>query len=264
MTVSAEAYVFDNDRPTAAEMLDHLSAILDPVTTRRLTRLGVSDGWRCLEVGAGNGSIAGWLADQVGPTGQVIATDVNPVRVRAHPGVDVLRHDVSAEELPEGPFHVIHARLVLAHLPHRADVLFRMADRLARGGALVVEEWGATGPAVVLDAVDPDATGLLDRYQKALVAVLRAQGNDGTWALRVPAVMADAGLVNVDTELSARSWRGGTAGCRLPVTVGRDLRDRLTTSGITGGELDRLARILGDERTLVAGNLTASTAGNRP
>ena len=33
-------------------------------------------GWRCLEIGAGNGSLSQWLAQRVGPTGHVIATDI--------------------------------------------------------------------------------------------------------------------------------------------------------------------------------------------
>ena len=34
-------------------------------------------GWRCLEIGAGRGSMATWLAERVGPAGQVVATDID-------------------------------------------------------------------------------------------------------------------------------------------------------------------------------------------
>jgi SAM-dependent methyltransferase len=261
MTTKSTSYVFDNDRPAAADMLDHLSAVLDAGTLRRLSRLGISGSWRCLEVGAGNGSIAGWLADQ---GADVVATDLEPQHVRAAPRVRVLRHDVSTEDTPPGPFQLIHARLLLAHLPQRCDVLFRMVERLAPGGALLIEEWGAVGPASVLYASDPDAGVLFERYQAALVQLLMAHGNDGGWALRVPAVMVEAGLVNVDTELSARSWRGGSAGCMLPVSVARDLRDPLVAAGVPAGDLDRLARVLADPSTLLAGNLTVSTCGRQP
>jgi protein-L-isoaspartate O-methyltransferase len=261
MTTSTASYVFDNDRPTAPDMLDHLSAVLDTATLRRLTKLGIAEGWRCLEVGAGNGSVAAWLAER---GADVVATDIKPQHVRPHPGVTVLRHDVSTEELPPGPFHLIHARLLLAHLPQRCDVLFRMVERLAPGGALVIEEWGAVGAASVLYASDPDAGTLFDRYQTALVQLLKAQGNDGGWALRVPTVMVEAGLANVDTELSARSWRGGSAGCMLPVAVARELRDQLVAVGVAPSDLDSLAGVLADPATLLAGNLTVSTCGRQP
>jgi 2-polyprenyl-3-methyl-5-hydroxy-6-metoxy-1,4-benzoquinol methylase len=50
------------------ERLSLLEQIYDPVSRRR--RALVQPGWRCLEVGAGRGSMAVWLAEQVGPTGQ--------------------------------------------------------------------------------------------------------------------------------------------------------------------------------------------------
>jgi tRNA A58 N-methylase Trm61 len=66
-------YVFKAD---ARDRLRAAEELLDDGTTRLLARLGVGAGWRCLEVGAGGGSIARWLANAVGPDGKVIATDV--------------------------------------------------------------------------------------------------------------------------------------------------------------------------------------------
>jgi len=49
------------------ERLGLLERVADPITLRRLQSLGVREGWRCLEIGAGHGSVARWLAMQVGP-----------------------------------------------------------------------------------------------------------------------------------------------------------------------------------------------------
>ena len=57
------------------ERLDLLEQIYDPVSRRR--RGLVRPGWRCLEVGGGRGSMAAWLAEKVGPTGHVVATDID-------------------------------------------------------------------------------------------------------------------------------------------------------------------------------------------
>jgi tRNA A58 N-methylase Trm61 len=46
------------------------ASIIDPVTTRHLETIGVAEGWKCLEVGAGAGSIAQWLSKRVGPSGK--------------------------------------------------------------------------------------------------------------------------------------------------------------------------------------------------
>jgi SAM-dependent methyltransferase len=261
---SCRPYALDNDRPTAPAILDQLSAILDEFSTGRLVRAGVAGGSRCLEVGAGNGSIAGWLAERVGPTGRVVAMDLKPQHIRRHPRVETAALDVAIDELPAGPYDVIHARLLLAHLPQRHAVLGRLIEQLAPGGALVIEEWGAAGPASVLSAPNPAAAGLYGRYQRALLEVFRASGNDGTWAMRVPEVMSDAGLTNVESAVYARSWRGGTAGCLLPIAVAQELREPLIEVGANGEDLDRLAHLLSDPELLLLGNVTVSTIGYRP
>jgi hypothetical protein len=48
------------------ERLSLLEELYDPASRRR--RALVEPGWRCLEVGGGRGSMAVWLAEQVGPT----------------------------------------------------------------------------------------------------------------------------------------------------------------------------------------------------
>ncbi len=54
-----------------------LERLFDPTTTRHLEMIGVSKGWKCLEVGAGAGSVAQWLSMRVGPAGKILATDID-------------------------------------------------------------------------------------------------------------------------------------------------------------------------------------------
>src|SRR5437773_5494354 len=108
---------------TERQRLRALSDIYDPDTVRHLEDLGVGVGWRCLEVGAGEGSIARWLSARVGP-GSVVATDLDTrfLGFPASGNVEVLRHDVTADPCPGEPFDLIHARFVLCHLPGRQPV----------------------------------------------------------------------------------------------------------------------------------------------
>src|SRR5688500_13501668 len=71
-----------------SERLRTLEALLDAGTIQHLERRGVRRGWRCLEVGAGGGSIAAWLAARVAPEGSVVATDLDTtvLEALAHPG----------------------------------------------------------------------------------------------------------------------------------------------------------------------------------
>lgn len=61
------AYVLPHSIPQEDERLTLMSRMLDPQMCFRLEQIGVAEGWRCLEVGAGNGSISHWLAERVGP-----------------------------------------------------------------------------------------------------------------------------------------------------------------------------------------------------
>ena len=70
-------YAFANRRAVQPERLRLLAALLDDGTFRLLERLGVQPGWRCLEVGAGGGSVAAWLCDRTAPGGSVLATDLD-------------------------------------------------------------------------------------------------------------------------------------------------------------------------------------------
>lgn len=262
MTAATDRYALGNERTGTSDMLNALSAILDTNTQQILTPL-VPVGGRCLEVGAGNGSIAAWMADRVGPDGHVIATDLKPDHVARHPQVEVVPHDLRTDPLPAGPFHVIHARLLFAHLADRDALLPQVAEGLAPGGSIVVEDWGNYGPGKVLSSPWPDTADLYDRYQKALMATFAAAGNDPTWSGRIHTVMLNAGLTAVRTVVNARAWDGGSAGTNLPTVVSTVAAGQLTSHGVTEDDLATLRKHLADPRVAVLGNATLSVIGRR-
>jgi SAM-dependent methyltransferase len=258
------AYTFDNDDPAAAERLALSSAVLDGFTTSRLSSLGALTGRRCLEVGAGNGSIAGWLTGQAGPSGQVLATDINIRHIPTDRRYRVVRHDLTRDPLPDGTWDLIHARLVLRHVPGRHEILRGLAGALAPGGALAIEEWDPYRAGLVLTAPEAEAEELFYRFETAVEQLTSARAVDLQWPWQVHAAMATAGLVEVDTVVHARSWAGGSAGARHYAATIRLLRTGILEAGMTGEELDRLSRYLHDPRMVVRGLLTVSTIGRRP
>src|SRR5688572_17390903 len=104
------SYLWDNASGQARHRLELLEATYDPVTIRHLDGLEVGSGWRCLEVGAGAGSITRWLCERVGADGQVVATDIDTRFLEAidAENLAVLRRDLVADPLPEGGFDLIH------------------------------------------------------------------------------------------------------------------------------------------------------------
>jgi SAM-dependent methyltransferase len=258
-------YSFDNDDAVAEERHHILAEMLDPFTFDRIAAVaGDLTGRRCLEAGAGGGSVAGWLAARTGPGGRVLATDLNPRHLPAGAGYAVLRHDLTTEPVPEPPWDLIHARLVLAHLPEPAEILRRLAEALAPGGVLLVEEWLSAYPDVVLAAPDAAAAELVERYQRIVAdQLLPANGADPSWAGRAHAAMIAAGLAGVHTEIRAGSWAGGTAGARLIAVNVEQVGAGLRAAGLTETDLDRLRALAGDPRLVIRGHLTYSTIGRR-
>jgi len=66
-------YVLDHHLEGERARLALMSRLLDPMHRRHLESLGVGPGARTLEVGCGNGSISGWLAERVSPGGEAVA-----------------------------------------------------------------------------------------------------------------------------------------------------------------------------------------------
>lgn len=256
------AYSFNNDDRAAADRHRYLAEIFDAESTARLAGLGDLTGRRCLELGAGGGSMARWMVSQTGPTGRVLATDLNPRHIATDEGYEVLTHNLVTEPLPEGPWDVIHARLVLMHIPQRREILPRLAAALAPGGALVIEDFHTELTDLVLAAPDTESATLFNSFQAVMVKeILRANGSDPTWAPTVHQAMLDAGLVDVDTTISARSWPGGTAGALLSGANIEQVRGQLLARGFTEAQLDKLHQLIADPRLVVRSNLMYSTVG---
>jgi SAM-dependent methyltransferase len=260
---SNAGYAFGNDSPHAASQHHWLAAAYDPITTARLAETGVTDGWRCLEVGAGGGSVARWLAERVAPTGSVLATDVKPEQVPAAARLEVLLHDVVRDPLPDGAFDLIHARLVLRHLPERRRVLDKLVRALRPGGWLQVDEFdNEYGPVLVA----PDEPSR-DRYEAFLTAkerVFALAGVDGAFGRRVAAAMRDAGLVDVDPEPYLAPWRAGSAGLELLIHTTHHLRDELIAVGMTDRQLAEVRAVMRHPEFRATSCVTYSVLGRRP
>jgi SAM-dependent methyltransferase len=227
----ATGYGLDNAWHNALARLRSLEQWLDPATVRHLRARGVGAGWRCLEVGAGAGSVARWLCGQVCPGGEVVATDIDTrfLESRREANLRVLRHDITADNLPPAAFDLVHCRLVLAHLPDRHAVLSKLAAALKPGGQLVAEEMDFV--SVVADAGQPGG-----RAFSAAVAssndVLRARGFDPEYGRVLLADIAAAGLADIGTEGHVRLWPGGSPGATAWQLTFEQLRGDMAALGL--------------------------------
>jgi ubiquinone/menaquinone biosynthesis C-methylase UbiE len=224
-------YAFDNRNDPAEERYRELSALYDAQTVRHIEQRGIEEGWHCLEVGGGAGSIASWLCTRVGPTGRVLATDIEPrfLETLAFSNLEVRRHDIRYEGLPEHQFDLAHARLVLMHLPGRELALQRMLVSVKPGGWIVVEEFDNLS-ILPNSTANPGEEEL--KVIRAGLRVLTARGVELRYGRWLPRQLRSLGLVNVGAEASASMWQGDSPGTRLYKLAFEELADPILRSGL--------------------------------
>ena len=168
-----------------------------------LDRLGLREGWRCVDVGAGGGDVSVALAEVVGRDGRVYAVDSDP-RARdvvaeaaaaagagVGAGAQVVAITQAAEELllPEA-VDLAFCRFLLMHVVDPLVVLRAMAAAVRPGGWVVAQEpvtsAGRVGgsPLSMPDARHPDIGALL------------------------PALAREAGLAVVDAWAESQAGAG--------------------------------------------------------
>lgn len=232
------AYLLDNRQVEAGARFDALSALFDPVSIRHLERTGVGPGWRCWEVGAGGPSLALWMSERVGPSGSVLATDIDVSWMPDPVPFDVLRHELGVEPPPAGGFDMIHVRLVLVHVRHRAAALGDLIGALRPGGWLLVEEADpALQPLVCPDECGPEQQ-LANRLKGGFRTLLADRGVDLAFGRSLPRRLRDGGLVDVESD--AFFPLTSPACAALEIATVEQIRARLVEAGLAGDdEIDR-------------------------
>jgi SAM-dependent methyltransferase len=163
-----------------------------------LDRLGLREGWRCADVGAGGGDVTVALAEIVGRDGRVYAVDSDPrardevAKAAAEGGqAQVIAVTQCAEDLllPEA-VDLAFCRFLLMHVIEPVAVLRRMADTVRPGGWVVAQE-----PITSAGRVGGEAMSMPDARNPDIGAVL-------------PAMARDAGLELVDAWAEAPAGVG--------------------------------------------------------
>jgi SAM-dependent methyltransferase len=237
-TLTTPAYLLEHDWDAEPRRLQLLERHADPTTKRRLEATGLGEGWRCLEVGAGRGSIAHWLAKRVGPPGHVTALDLETSLLEwlDEPNLEVVCGDVLEIDLPERSFDLIHTRAVLMHIPERGRALERLISWLRPGGSLVVEELDCMA---VFSDPDPDRTALFGAFREALPTIDFECGRALLMELR------EAGLVDTTADFRVDVVEGATPLAHWEQLSIQALTDQVLSAGTaTEEQIDaQLARL---------------------
>lgn len=252
--------LFEPEHPREAERIDAGARAYDPVTTARLRALGAGPGRRCLEVGAGTGTVARWLLEQA-QVGEVVALDrdTGELAALAGPRLRVVTADLTDEGLRPGTFDLIHARFVLMHLPERRRLVSRLAGWLNPGGWLVLA-----------DAVElPDALDASSAYRRTMDAMWQAlKATIGTDTSSVPAYphfLRQEGLQRVAAELFAPPLVAGGDLARFWSQTWSRMRPALEETGrVDAAVVEEALAYLASPRLAELGPGMAMAWGQRP
>jgi 2-polyprenyl-3-methyl-5-hydroxy-6-metoxy-1,4-benzoquinol methylase len=241
---SSATYVWQHALGREPERLRLMSDILDASSRFHLRRIGVGRGWRCLEVGAGNGSLSAWIADQVGPEGLAIATDLDPDLLEDASGrhLELRCFDVVTEEPTDGPFDLVLGRAVLHHLPQRREVVAKMARWVRPGGWIFLQEpdFYPTG------TVEPEDQR---RFWQGFLRWAEEQQIDYFVGRKIAPWLQEEGLEDVAAEGHTTLYNGGSPYARWWQLGIAEVADQLLDQEATeSATLDEFFRLYDDPR----------------
>ena len=183
-------------RPGEIERLHIQGAAMAPDTEVMLNRIGVKEGWSCLDVGCGPRGITDLLSKRVGASGRVVGLDMEAqfleiARADAPKNVEFRQGDAYGSDLPADSFDLVHMRFV-ASTAGNPERLLKEAIRLARPGGIVALQ-------------EPDGSSLncypphpaWERLKAALLGAFSGVGADLQLAKRLYAIVRQTGLEDV-------------------------------------------------------------------
>jgi SAM-dependent methyltransferase len=237
-----------------------------------LDRVGLRPGHSVIDLGCGPRGILDMLAQRVAPAGRVVGLDADPAhtamaaKFAAGHGlsdVEIMTADAGRTGLASGSFDLVHARTLLVNLPDPADVAAEMV-RLARPGGWVA----SMEPDTEHGRCHPPHPAF-DRLCDIFTVAFRRNGADPWIGRRVPELLRQAGLDDVQAEARVQMYPPGNSRRTIRPDLVRAMRPQLLEMGLASvaelDELDAAARAhLEDPRTVVISGLLFLTWGRKP
>jgi len=225
-------YTLPHELVGEQQRLALMSSLLDPVERTRIAWLGVRPGWRCLELGCGNGSIARGLAERVAPNGHVVASDIDLAYIAdlKMPCLEVRRIDILQDSIEEGSYDLVVARALLHHLKPARKALERMVAALKPGGVLLSIEPDML-PCTV---TQPDA---MRAFWQGWLKWSVDAGIDYFIGRKIPAWLDSLGLEDVAGEGHTAQFNGGSDWATYWTATMRELEPALLKSGYITGKM---------------------------
>lgn len=171
-----------------------------------LDAVGIGPGLRVLDIGCGPIGILPLLADAVGPGGEVTGLEREPRFVEmakaemARLGltnVSIVEGDALSSGLEGGSLDLVHERLVMVNVPERAALVRTMVDLAAPGGIIALQD--IDNLSWTCEPEHESWSALLGVFHE----VFRAGGGDPFLGRRLPGLLREAGVTDIQTRVVA-------------------------------------------------------------
>ncbi len=224
------------------ERLRILARVMRPTTLALLHRVGVKPGMACLDVGCGGGDLIFDLAEIVGPSGRVVGTDFDEVKVelaraeaqqRQLNNVEFYFADITRDR-PSQQFDFVHARFVLTHLPNPEAALENMFHALRPGGIIAIEDIDFRGYFSYPESL------AVSRYAQLYTQTVQRRGADPNIGPRVPSLLMATPFEGVQMNVVQPAGTSGEVKLISPLTM-EAIADAVLTEGFASqAEIEQL------------------------
>jgi SAM-dependent methyltransferase len=210
------------------ERLRLQSQVWEPTGRQLLSRIAGGSGARALDVGCG---AMGWLrilSTGVGPSGQVVGTDIDERLLDAArslldadgiSNVDLVVDDLFDSKLEPRSFDLVHARYQIAPLGRGPEQVAAYRQLLKPGGSLVLEEWDLASWHF-----NPPAAAA-ERLIRLLSEIFAALGGEAGRGL--PELLRGIGVEEPEIDAHVIALKPGHPYLRLPLQFSAALESRL-------------------------------------
>jgi SAM-dependent methyltransferase len=198
------------------------------------------------------------LARLVGAHGRVVGADIDATKIA------LAQEEAQAQQLgqiefrlsdalagePEPVFDLVYARFLLTHLPDPLAALRQMVRHIRPGGVVVVEDIDYAGCFCY-----PDSPAFW-RYVELYVETARRRGVDPNIGPRLPVLLLDAGLENVQMQVTQPAGLTGEVKLLNPVTM-ENIADAVLAEKLASAEevqqlIDELYAFAHNPRTVAS------------